>query len=54
MSVFEDAIPTFLSQPTKNEANILAELMTSLIEQKCPDYVSGYAIMDAIRPFLGE
>ena len=49
--VKESAAPPAQSE-VHNEARILAALMGSLIDQKCPENVSGYAIMDAIRPFL--
>jgi len=51
----EPVVAARISQETlsyRTEATILAALMESLIKQKCPDFVSGYDIMDAIRPFL--
>ena len=33
---------------------ILAAIMESLIQQKAPESVSGYVVMDAILPFLPE
>lgn len=51
----DDPIPAYVcNKAEKNIPRILAAIIDSLIAQKAPDSVSGYAIMDAVLPHIVE